>query len=91
MSFKEALPHHVRFVKWCVFDWQPFSRSRSAAFRAFVSGLNPAAGLPHRETSIKILRVAGRALAVAEMAQEAVAEEEGGKDRVVAAKETAGT
>ena len=58
MSFKEALPHHVRFVKWCVFDWQPFSRSRSKAFRAFVSGLNPAAGLPHRETSIKILRVA---------------------------------
>tara|TARA_B110001452_G_scaffold4512_1_gene4194 strand:- start:810 stop:968 length:159 start_codon:yes stop_codon:yes gene_type:complete len=26
MSFIEALPHHVRFVKWCVKDWQPFRR-----------------------------------------------------------------
>ena len=57
MPFTEALPHHVRFVKFCVRDWQPFSRSRSSAFRAYVRGLNPAAGLPHRETCIKILRV----------------------------------
>ena len=57
MSFKEALPHHIRFVKWCVKDWQPFSRSRSEGFRKFVRGLNPRAGLPHRETSIKLLGV----------------------------------
>ena len=57
MPFSEALPHHVRFVKFCVRDWQPFSRSRSKAFLAYVRGLNPSAGLPHRETSIKILRV----------------------------------
>jgi hypothetical protein len=58
MSFSEALPHHVRFVKWCVLDWQPFKRSQSPAFRRYVSGLNLAAGLPHRETSVKILRIA---------------------------------
>ena len=57
MPFKEALPHYVRFVKWCVQDWQPFRRSRSKAFRTYVQGLNQRAGLPHRETCIKILGV----------------------------------
>ena len=57
MSFKEALPHHIRFVKWCVRDWQPFARTRSAALRRYVRGLNPRAGLPHRETCLKILGV----------------------------------
>ena len=57
MTFKEALPHHVRFVKWCVRDWQPFARSRSAALKNYIRGLNPRAGLPHRETCVKILGV----------------------------------
>ena len=43
LSFKEALPHHVRFVKWVVFDWQPFSRSRSVA-RACATGVFPMRG-----------------------------------------------
>ena len=57
MSFNEALPHHIRFVAWCVRDWQPFSRSRSKGLKEYVRGLNPRAGLPHRETCLKILGV----------------------------------
>lgn len=55
MPFKEALIHHVRFVKWCIADWQPFARCRSKALQGYLRSLNPRAGLPHRNTCVKIL------------------------------------
>ena len=57
MSFKDMLIHHLRFVKWCIADWQPFARSRSRRLKAWAQGLNPSAGLPHRETCIKLIKL----------------------------------
>ena len=56
-TFKQSLIHHVRFVKWCIMDWQPFARCRSARLKAWAHGLNVRAGLPHRETSIKLMNL----------------------------------
>ena len=59
-TFKQCLPHHVRFVKWCIMDWQPFVRCRSVRLKAWACGLEPRAGLPHHETSIKLLAIMRR-------------------------------
>jgi hypothetical protein len=56
-TFEECLPHHIRFVEWCVRDWQPLHRGRSKSLKAYVQGLAPAAGLPHYRTCIKVLKI----------------------------------
>ena len=54
-SFKESLPSHVRFVEHCFLSWEVFYLTRS--LKVWIRSLNKRAGLPHRETCIKILHV----------------------------------
>ena len=56
-SFKEMLPDHVRFVIMIVLEWDHFKKCRSESRQEYVKGLKPGAGLPHRNTCIKILQV----------------------------------
>ena len=56
-SFEESLPSHVRFVEYCFLDFEVFHKSRSKPLKVWCSSLNPRAGLPHRETCIKLLGV----------------------------------
>ena len=56
-SFEECLPSHIRFVEHCFLDFEVFYKTRSKSLKAWVATLNPRAGLPHRETCIKILGV----------------------------------
>lgn len=55
MDFADLLPHHVRFVIFCVKTWEKFSKSRNADFVAYVEGWEMRARLPHHNTCIKIL------------------------------------
>ena len=56
-SFKESLPSHVRFVEHCFLSWEVFYLTRSPSLKVWIRSLNKRAGLPHRGTCIKILRV----------------------------------
>ena len=56
LPFKELLPHHVRFVIFCFTHWDHFSKTRAPQFvLEFVQGWDPRAGLPARETCVRIL------------------------------------
>jgi len=55
LTFKELLPHHVRFVIFCFTHWDHFSKTRAPEFLEFVQGWDPRAGLPARETCVRIL------------------------------------
>lgn len=57
MAFKDLLPHHVRFVIYCFKSWKQFSATRSTEFRDYIRGFDERAGVPARETCIKILHV----------------------------------
>lgn len=57
MAFKDLLPHHVRFVIYCFKSWKQFSATRSTEFCDYIRGFDERAGLPARETCIKILHV----------------------------------
>ena len=56
-SFKESLPSHVRFMEHCFLSWEVFYLTRSPSLKVWIRSLNKRAGLPHRGTCIKILRV----------------------------------
>ena len=66
-SFKESLPSHVRFVEHCFLSWEVFCHTRSPSLKVWIRSLNKRAGLPHRGTCIKILRVS-RTLVEAKLA-----------------------
>jgi hypothetical protein len=55
MTFDESLPHHVRFVLWCIVKKRPFELSRDSEFREFAEGLSPRYTPPHRETCVRIM------------------------------------
>lgn len=57
MSFIEVLPHHVRFVIFCFSHWKHFSMTRAKEFREYITGIDLRAGVPARETCIKIIYV----------------------------------
>lgn len=48
---------HVRFVEQCFLAWEVFYGVRSPSLKVWVRSLNKQAGLPHRGTCIKIIRV----------------------------------
>ena len=53
-NFKEAFPHHIRFV-WLVADGMPQRNSRKPLFRNFIRGFEPRAVLP---SSVSVHRIA---------------------------------
>ena len=57
LSFKEMLPHHVRFVIMIVLEWDHLHKCRSKARKAYTNGLRRGAAPPHRETAIKIMKI----------------------------------
>ena len=57
LSFNEMLSHHAAFVLMIVMEWDHFHKCRSAYRKKYVKSLKPGAGVPHRVTCIKLLRV----------------------------------
>lgn len=57
MPFQELLPHHIRFVVFCFSNWKHFSMTRAAEFRDYIKGFDIRAGVPARETCVKIIYI----------------------------------
>jgi hypothetical protein len=47
----------VRFVEHCFLAWEVFHRTTSPSLKVWVRTLNKRAGLPHRATCVKIMRI----------------------------------
>ena len=56
-SFKELLPHHVRWVIYCFREWDHFVKSRKATFKDWLEGYETRARMPHQQTSRKLLYI----------------------------------
>ena len=56
-SFDECLPSHAMFVMFVTDFLEVLSITRNKTFVSFCRNLEARAGLPHRETSIKLMKV----------------------------------